>query len=233
MTLSELADFLAAQPLLALAMGAILVHTLGAMVQRATPRLSGLLRGTGNLGLVAALLLTIAQVSRFTVDKDLALPQIGLPAQTVEGGETRVPLGADGHFWVEAVVNGEPRRFLVDTGATLTAISTETAARASVSPRALRSPVLMRTANGTVRAELATIAELRFGNIVARDLDAVIAPNLGETNVLGMNLLRRLASWRVEGRTLILVPGSAEAGAQSSPERRGAPKADNRLTQTH
>ena len=34
----------------------------------------------------------------------------------------------------------------------------------------------------------------------------MIAPNIGETNVIGMNLLSRLASWRVEGRTMILVP---------------------------
>ena len=53
---------------------------------------------------------------------------------------------------------------------------------------------------------MATISSLRFGNVIARDLDAVIAPNIGETNVIGMNLLSRLASWRVEGRTMILVP---------------------------
>ena len=56
------------------------------------------------------------------------------------------------------------------------------------------------------RQTVAQVGELRFGNIVARDLDAVVAPGLGEANVLGMNLLSRLASWRVEGRTLILVP---------------------------
>jgi aspartyl protease family protein len=65
---------------------------------------------------------------------------------------------------------------------------------------------MMRTANGTIQAELVTVEELRFGNVVARDLDAVVAPGLGEANVIGMNLLSRLASWRVEGRTLILVP---------------------------
>jgi aspartyl protease family protein len=64
----------------------------------------------------------------------------------------------------------------------------------------------MRTANGTVRAELVTIDELRFGSVVARDLDAVVAPGLGDANVIGMNLLSRLASWRVEDNTLILVP---------------------------
>ena len=50
----------------------------------------------------------------------------------------------------------------------------------------------------------------RFGNVVARGLDTVIVPNLGETNVIGMNLLSRLASWRVEGDTLVLVPNNPQ-----------------------
>uniref|UniRef100_A0A183CLF3 Peptidase A2 domain-containing protein n=1 Tax=Globodera pallida TaxID=36090 RepID=A0A183CLF3_GLOPA len=117
----------------------------------------------------------------------------------------------DGHFWIQAKINGEPYRFLVDTGATLTALSESTAAGAQVPTQQLRQSVMMKTANGTIRAELARIDELRFGNVVARDLDAVIAPGLGETNVIGMNLLSRLASWRVEGRTLVLVPNHPQA----------------------
>ena len=58
--------------------------------------------------------------------------------------------------------------------------------------------------------ELTTIDTLRFGNVKAGGLDAVIAPNIGETNVVGMNLLSRLKSWRVEGQTLILVPNNPQ-----------------------
>jgi aspartyl protease family protein len=213
MSFHEFVRFLAEQPLLALALGAIFVHTLGAMVRRSTPAFGTFLRGAGNLGLVAALLLTIAQVARFTHGSDLALPQVGLPKQRIEGAETKIDMSQDGHFWVRATVNGEPRRFLVDTGATLTAISTATADAGGIGTQDMRPPVLLRTANGTVQADLATIDELRFGNIVARDLDAVVAPSLGETNVIGMNLLSRLASWRVEGRTLILVPNHPQVDA--------------------
>ena len=59
-------------------------------------------------------------------------------------------------------------------------------------------------------AEIATIDEMRFGNVAARGLDTVIAPNLGETSVIGMNLLSRLKSWRVEDNTLILVPNNPQ-----------------------
>lgn len=213
MSLRDTFDFLAQQPLLALAVGAIFAVTLGGMIKRAAPRLGRLIQGAGNLALVAALLLTIVQVARLTTGNDLALPQIGLPEQRVTGGETRIEMSNDGHFWLEASINGQTRRFLVDTGATLTALSQSTAEAAQVPVQPLRQSVLMRTANGTVTAELARIGELRFGNVIARDLDAVIAPGLGETNVIGMNLLSRLASWRVEGRTLVLVPNHPQAGS--------------------
>jgi len=206
MSLVEIVQFLLQQPLLSLAIAAIFLHTLGGTIRRPAPAMGGFLRGVGNLGLVAALLLTIAQVARFSAGSDLALPQVGMPKQEVAGGETRIPLGRDGHFWVSATVNGVPRRFLVDTGATLTAVSPTTADLAGVEPQPMRQTILLRTANGTTQAHMATVEELNFGNVVARDLDAVIAPGIGETNVIGMNLLRRLASWRVEDDTLILVP---------------------------
>jgi aspartyl protease family protein len=154
-------------------------------------------------------------VARFTSGNDLALPQLGMPEQRVEGRETRIAMSDDGHFWLQARINGQPRRFLVDTGATLTALSENTAIETGVPQSPMHRSLLMRTANGTVEAELATIAELRFGNIVARDLDAVVAPGLGDTNVIGMNLLSRLASWRVEGRTLILVPNHPQDAGES------------------
>ncbi|HKT84473.1 MAG TPA: TIGR02281 family clan AA aspartic protease [Novosphingobium sp.] len=203
---SGLATFLATQPLLALAILAIFVGVLGGMLRRPAPRIGGFLRGMSNLGLVAALLLTIAQVTRFTTDKDFALPQFGMPRQSVEGNETRVPISDDGHFWITARVNGVEQQFLVDTGATVTAVSPQTAELAGIESKPIRQSVLMRTANGVVQAEVATIDELSFGNVVARDLDTVVAPGLGDANVIGMNFLSRLASWRVEGGTLILVP---------------------------
>lgn len=215
MSMAGLADFLARQPLLALAIVAIFLTVAGGMLRRALPLFGRLLQGAGNLGLVAALLLTIAQVARLTTTSELALPQFGMPEQSVAGAETRIPMSRDGHFWLTASVNGAPTRFLVDTGATLTAISEQTALDARVPEKSLRQTITMRTANGAISAELATIGELRLGNIVARDLDAVIAPGLGETNVIGMNLLSRLKGWRVENNTLILVPNNPQQPVQN------------------
>lgn len=197
--------------LLLAAVGAMLLGVLGSLLLRPAPALGRLLRTTSTLGLVCILVLVVLQLARFDPRFELAVPEIGLPEQVVEGGETRVRLRPDGHFWLRAEINGQPANFLVDTGATLTAVSAETAEAAGLEPRQAGLPVRMQTANGAVAAELTTIDELRFGNVVSRGLDAIIAPGLGPTNVIGMNFLSRLASWRVEGDTMILVPHNPQA----------------------
>jgi len=72
---------------------------------------------------------------------------------------------------------------------------------------------MLRTANGIAAARTGSIDELKVGNIVARNLKIVTAPGLGELDVLGMNFLSRLQSWRVEGNTLVLVPHQAQPSA--------------------
>jgi aspartyl protease family protein len=192
--------------LLMAALGAMLLGLAGSFLLRPAPLLGRLMRTVSTLGLMGILVLVVLQLSRVDGRFDLAVPEIGLPEQIVEGEETRVRRASDGHYWLRADINGHPASFLVDTGATLTAISSETAAEAGLEGRDAGVPVRMQTANGAVAAELTTIDELRFGNVVARGLDAVIAPGLGPTNVIGMNLLSRLASVRLEGDTMILVP---------------------------
>jgi aspartyl protease family protein len=192
--------------LLIATVGAVIGSILGTALARHFRGPGRFLGTTSTLALAAILVVVMLQVSRFDPRLDIAVPELGLPEQTVSGGETRVPLAGDGHFWIQADVDGEPARFLVDTGATLTAVSVPLAQRAELKARTGGVPVRISTANGTVSAELTTINSLRFGNVKAGGLDAVIAPNIGETNVLGMNFLSRLKSWRVEGNTLILVP---------------------------
>jgi aspartyl protease family protein len=115
-------------------------------------------------------------------------------------------MAPDGHFWARVTVNGVPRRMLIDSGATLTALSSGTAAAAGLKTDRGLFPVVLNTANGAITARTATLPELRLGDIVARDLPVVVSPAFGDTDVLGMNFLTMLKSWHVDGRTLVLEP---------------------------
>lgn len=196
--------------LLMAALAAMAAGVLGSVLISRAPALGRLLRLVSTFSLMAVLVLVVLQLSRLDPRFSMAVPQIGLPEQVVQGGETRVPLSRDGHYWLEAEVNGQRFPFMVDTGATLTAVSQQTAAAAGLEARDGGLPIRLQTANGTVAAHLTNIDSLRFGNVAASGLDAVIAPGLGETNVIGMNLLSRLASVRIEQGELILVPNNPQ-----------------------
>lgn len=135
---------------------------------------------------------------------------LGERGQTV-GDTLRVPMAPDGHFWVRARVNGHEQRFLIDSGATTTALSADAAEAADLEIERGGFPVLINTANGTVEADRTQIRRLSLGPIVAKDMAAVVSPAFGDMNVLGMNFLSSLQSWRVEGQTLILVPHKPRA----------------------
>lgn len=196
--------------LLIAALVAMVVGWIGSALLRRHRPLGQLLRMASSIGLGLILLTVVLQLSRMDPRLDLAVPQLGLPRQQVTGGETRIPLGPDGHFWLRATVNGVPANFMVDTGATLTAISQGVADRAGLEPRRGGIPVMITTANGTISAKVASVDTLSFGNISAHGIDAVVAPNFGETNVLGMNVLARLDGWRVERNELVLTPAATD-----------------------
>ena len=134
-------------------------------------------------------------------------------------------MALDGHFWVQADINGVRRRMLVDSGATVTALSPDTAKLAGVDADPGVVPVLIRTANGLVQARTGSVESLKIGEIEASNLKVVVSPSIGTIDVLGMNFLSQLASWRVEGRTLILSPANDGEPIAASPADRPAAKA--------
>ena len=186
------------------------VYAVGAalliMLLQRIPYVGRVIRFAFSLGLLAFLIFILLQQAPYQPELSRFTDKLGLDDQKVAGKELRVRMSPDGHFWVLASINSVQRRMLIDSGATVTAISEQTARAAKVDTAAGLAPVVLRTANGAAPAETGKVEELRVGNIVARNLRIVTAPGLGSLDVLGMNFLSKLQSWRVEGRTLILVP---------------------------
>jgi aspartyl protease family protein len=177
------------------------------------PFVGRLIRFAFSLGLLAFLIFILLQQAPYHPELARFTAGLGLDDQRVVGKEVRVSMAPDGHFWVTGTINGVARRMLIDSGATVTAISETTARAANVDTGTGLAPVVLRTANGAAPAETGSVDELRVGNIVARNLRVVTSPGLGELDVIGMNFLSKLESWRVEGRTLILVPHHPQPGS--------------------
>jgi aspartyl protease family protein len=135
------------------------------------------------------------------VAQRLKAEAVGTPVK--QGRETRIPMAIDGHFWVEARLNGQKVRFLVDSGATMTTVDRQTALKAGVQVSPERDQ-FVRTGNGIIRVSSGRAAELEVGGIRRSDIGLQVADN-DDLNVLGMNFLSSLTRWGVEGRWLVLV----------------------------
>jgi aspartyl protease family protein len=195
-----------------LALYAVAAAVLITLLQR-IPYVGRVIRLGFSLALLAFLIFLILQQAPYQPELARFTDRLGLDDQRVVGRELRVAMAPDGHFWVVASINGVKTRMLIDSGATVTAISQQTAHSANVDTGRGLTPVMLRTANGVAPAEIGSIDELRAGNIVARNLRIVTAPGMGGLDVLGMNFLSQLQSWRVEGKTLILVPHHPQAAS--------------------
>lgn len=128
------------------------------------------------------------------------------PASMVqlEGGSIALRRGADGHFRAELEVNGEPVRFIVDTGASDMVLSLRDAARVGIDPGLLSFTGRARTANGVVPTASVRLASVRFGNFVDDGVRASVNAGALESSLLGMGYLNRFSRIEIAGDRMIL-----------------------------
>jgi aspartyl protease family protein len=120
------------------------------------------------------------------------------------GGEIAFRAGGNGHFRIEALVDGKPVLFLLDTGASDVVLSPRDAERIGFDASRLDFSRRYSTANGVVYAApvaLGTveIASIRLGNVAAAVNGAPL-----DSSLLGMSFLDRLSGYSVENGTLVL-----------------------------
>jgi len=130
----------------------------------------------------------------------------GESAQRAEGQSLHIRMAPDGHYWVNGEINGMPAKFLIDSGATITAVSENVARDAGLNIDSIGPGMMMQTANGTIEARRSSIAGLTIGPITTSDLNIIVSDRFEGVNVLGMNFLSRLKSWRVENGEMVLEP---------------------------
>ncbi len=130
----------------------------------------------------------------------------GTAAQTVVGEAIEVKRQDDGHYWVQVEINGKDARFLIDSGATTTAVNATTARETGIDVDTSGYPVIINTANGKVTAQRGLARSLQLGPLKLNDHKVVVSDSFGDTNVLGMNFLDGLSSWKVENNIMTLQP---------------------------
>jgi aspartyl protease family protein len=110
-----------------------------------------------------------------------------------------------GHFEVEARVEGRFVDFLVDTGASLVVLRESSAAMAGIRPQPHNYTATAVTANGKIKAARATIERIEVGGITVYDVPAMVLPDEAlAKNLLGVSFLSRLKRYEYANGRLML-----------------------------
>jgi len=126
------------------------------------------------------------------------------PARTPSSESVTLTADTRGHFIVDGQINGGPIRFIVDTGATMVALSSADANRLGID-YSKGEVSTMNTASGTTLAHRLKLDSVRVGNIVVNNVDAVVIQNQAlPAALLGMSFLNRM-DMRRDGQTMVLI----------------------------
>lgn len=110
-----------------------------------------------------------------------------------------------GHFETEAELNGRSVDVMVDTGATIVAMTYEDAERAGIYLNPSDFTHSVATANGQAKVAPVTISTIAIGPITVRNVEGAVAESgkLHKT-LLGMSFLGRLTRVEMRSKNLVL-----------------------------
>ena len=157
-------------------------------------------------GFFVVLAVVFARYADRTLDAPPA-PKTTAMAATAEpstaGRTVVIPRDSRGHFQVNGRVDGKHMGFLVDTGASVIALTERDAARLGIRPAQREFTTEVKTANGTVRAARTQLN--RVDDVVVRDVAALIVPDQAlSENLLGLSFLAKLRRFEYANGKLVL-----------------------------
>jgi aspartyl protease family protein len=134
----------------------------------------------------------------------VAITAPGPSAPGPNAGEASIAKAADGHFWADADVDGRPVRFLIDTGATAIALTSDDARSLGIDPDGLTYSYTVMTAAGPARAAAVKLGMVSVGRAQVADVDAFVIDHGLQTSLLGMSFLGRLQAFEATPDALVL-----------------------------
>ncbi len=118
--------------------------------------------------------------------------------------QASITADAGGQFHTNALIDGQDVSLVVDTGATMVALTADTAERLGVVVDPSTPKLRMNTANGVSFVSPVVLRQVSLGSIYMDDVRAVVMPpGAGTADLLGASFLKRLVS--VEQRDGVLV----------------------------
>jgi aspartyl protease family protein len=116
-----------------------------------------------------------------------------------------IPPSSNGHFRVEGSIDGRRLNFMIDTGASVIALTERDATMLGIHPAARDFVARINTANGTVRAAPVELGMVEIEDLVVHDVAAVVLPDGAVSeNLLGLSFLSRLRRFEYSDGKLVL-----------------------------
>ena len=116
-----------------------------------------------------------------------------------------IPPGRNGHFEVEGRVDGRRLDFMVDTGASVIALTERDAASLGIHPAHSDFTAAVKTANGVVRAAPVELNMVEIDDIEVHNVAAMVLPDSAlSDNLLGLSFLQRLRRFEFSNGKLVL-----------------------------
>lgn len=127
------------------------------------------------------------------------------PGPRSAGRTVIIPRDSRGHFLVNGRVDGKRLGFMVDTGASVIALTARDAARLGIRPTLREFTAEVKTANGIVRAAPTRLDRVEIDDISVRDVVALVMPDEAlSKNLLGPSFLSKLRRFEYSSGKLIL-----------------------------
>jgi aspartyl protease family protein len=119
-------------------------------------------------------------------------------------GEILVSRSMDGHFYIQVTINGTLVKFMIDTGASDVALTKADAQRLNFDLSKLNYSKVYSTANGLSYAAPVVLKSFAVGPKIFQDVAASVASGENDISLLGMSVISRFKSFRIDGNTLVL-----------------------------
>ena len=122
------------------------------------------------------------------------------------GQPARIARSADGHYWAEADIDGRAIRVLVDTGASVVALTRTDAQRLGLRLVPADFTQTVQTASGPVKAAAVDLDHVAVAGARVNKVRALVVEEGLPHSLLGMSYLGRLSAFEASPAGLTLRP---------------------------